>query len=147
MQAFVGGDKLKKIIEDIKKKAANTVMKVGILEGATNSEGDSIPEYAAELTFGKWPFMQRTVSKHAKEWSNNVADLIENQNWDFAAALQVVGDIASKDMQDMIQKFPKSPPNSEATIAIKKAGGYNPFDQPLLHTGDMLRAVSFEVDE
>lgn len=144
--AIVGGNKLKDILKEIKEKASKTTLKVGVLEGATNSKGDSIPQYAAELTFGRWPFMQRTVQQHGKEWSNQVAHSITNLNWEFENALTVVGDIASKDMQDNIQTYPKSPPNSEATIERKKALGYNPFDQPLVESGDMLRAISFEVD-
>lgn len=145
--ALEGGKKLKEVLKEIKEKAANTTMKVGILEGATNKDNESIPQYAAELTFGRWPFMQTTVQKHGKDWVAQVAHLLSGQNWNFVDALNVVGDIASKDMMNVVNKYPKSPPNSPATIAIKKAGGYNPFDQPLIHTGEMIRAISFGVDE
>ena len=149
--ALEGGIKLKALLEEIKKKASNTQLKIGILEGATSSDGESLAARAASNEFGDGvpprPFMRNTSRAHGKDWSNMVAHLLSGQNWDFTAALTVVGDIASKDMQNMIQKYPKAPPNAPSTIAIKKEGGYNPFDQPLVHTGDMLRAVSFEVDE
>jgi hypothetical protein len=142
--------KLDKLLKEIKSKAENTQLNIGILEGATNSEGESVAAYAADNEFGgsapPRPFMRMTADKHGKEWTNQVGHLIQNQNWDFEAALQVVGDIASKDMMEMIQTFPKAPPNSDATIARKKALGYTPSDQPLIESGDMIRAVSFEVE-
>jgi len=142
---------LDKLLKDIKAKAANTELRVGILEGATNSEGDSIAAYAADNEYGGTapprPFMRNTATKHGQEWSKQVAGLIQGQNWDFKSALQVVGDIASKDMMEMIQTYPKAPPNSDATIARKKELGYNPHDQPLIESGDMIRAVSFEVTD
>lgn len=149
--ALTGGGKLDKLLKEIKEKAANTELKVGVLEGATNSKGDSVAAYAADNEFGgsapPRPFMRMTAQKHGKDWSKSVASLIQNQNWDFADALQVVGDIASKDMMEMIQTYPKAPPNSPSTIARKKALGYNPYDQPLIESGDMIRAISFEVTE
>lgn len=151
MATFPGSSKLDKLLKEIKSKAANTELRVGILEGATNSEGDSIAAYAADNEYGGTapprPFMRTTATKHGKEWSTQVAHLIQNQNYEFADALQIVGDIASKDMMEMIQTYPKAPPNSEATIARKKALGYNPYDQPLIESGDMIRAVSFEVTD
>lgn len=146
---LTGGDKLREKLKSISEKARDTRLKIGILEGATNSEGESIAAYATDNEFGgsapPRPFMRTTSKKHGKDWAKQVGHLIEGLDYDFESALQIVGDIASKDMQEVTQTWPKSPPNSPKTIAIKKEGGYNPYDQPLIHTGDMVRAISFEV--
>ncbi len=149
--SFQGGSTLKKLLEEMKKKAANTTLRVGVLEGATNSAGESIPEYATRNEYGDGvlprPAMRNTSKAKGKSWSKDVARLVKANNYDFAGALTIVGDIASKDIQESIQTYPKDPPNSPSTIAKKKAEGYNPYDQPLVHTGDYLRSISFEVEE
>lgn len=149
MDSITSGKKLEKLLKEIKAKAANTELQIGVLEGATSSDGESLAERAADNEYGgdgpPRPFMRMTANKHGKEWTKQVGHLISNQNWDFVDALTVVGDIASKDMMDMVQHFPKNPPNSPDTIARKKEAGYNPFDQPLIETGDMVRSISFRV--
>ena len=81
MDSIIGGKKLEQLLKEIKEKAANTELKIGILEGATNSKGDSIAGYAADNEFGgsgpPRPFMRMTAKKHGKEWSDKVAHLIQ----------------------------------------------------------------------
>lgn len=151
MPIVLGSTKIDELLKEMKEVAANTELKIGILEGSTTPEGQSIPEYAFENEYGgaapPRPFMRTTSRTHGKEWSKKVASLIEGLNYNFSDALQVVGDIASKDMQQTIQTWPKMPPNSPKTIARKKALGYNPYDQPLVASGEMLRSIHFEVTD
>jgi len=151
MPTILGSTKIDKLLEEIKSKAANTELRLGFLEGSTDENGESMPQRAFDNEYGaNGPprgFMRTTAKVHGKEWAKKVGHLIENQKWDFVDALQVVGDIAVKDMQETIQTWPKSPPNSPKTIARKKAAGWNPYDQPLVASGNMTRATSFEVKE
>lgn len=145
-----GGEKLDKILSDLQEKAGSKAgLNIGILEGATNSDGVSIAFYGMLQEYG-WkyaapkPFLRTTANAKAKDWVKQIAHLIKG-DFDFISALQVVGDIASKDVQDTIQTWPNDPPNKETTNKRKMAEGYG--SQNLVHKGDMLRSISFEVVE
>ena len=82
MAIFPGSSKLDKLLKEIKDKAANTELRVGILENATDEDGNSIAEYATDNEYGAKapprPFMRNTAKKHGREWSRQVAHLIQN---------------------------------------------------------------------
>jgi len=145
-----GGEKLKSYIKGISNQG-NQQLKFGILEGATNSEGMSLATIMFWNEYGTKnipprPAVRTTVDSEKANWSNSLVTMMKAQhpNYDFEGAMEVIGDIASKDIQEAIQTW-SDPPNAPGTIASKKKKGYSPYDQPLVETGDMLRAVSYEV--
>lgn len=144
MVAIRGGERLaialSKLAENLSKPGT---LRVGFLEGSTSPDGESIPLRAALNEFGHGnvpprPFFRNMISAKSDEWPEGLAIALKANNYDAEKALEIAGHAIAGQLQASIKDF-TSPPLAQSTIDRK---GHS---QPLIETGDMIRAVDFEV--
>ena len=140
-------NRLKSIIARLGTKA---VLKVGILEGATTTDGQNIAQYAFWNEFGTKfsparPFMRQSVEKNKGRWLSVLKRALTGGK-NSKDSLYAVGEVARADVIDEIQNGTFTP-NAPRTIALKKAKGKTEPDHPLIDTGQMMKAVSYEVTD
>ena len=145
-----GGDKYKAFLAKMAQIAGG--VKAGILNNATTTDGKSIAEYAVYNEFGTSriparPFMRTVAKEKPKQWVGEMVRHIRGRATDPAIwkqALGVAGESMKSDIKDSIQNR-SWVPNAPATIAAKKRKGKVEPDHPLMDTGQMISAVSYEV--
>ena len=145
-----GGDKYKKFLAKMSEIAGG--VKAGILNNATTTDGKSIAEYAVYNEFGTSriparPFMRTVAKEKPKQWIGEMVRHVRGRATDPAIwkqALGVAGESMKSDIKDSIQNGAWTP-NAEATQEAKKRKGKTEYDHPLMDTGQMIAAVSYEV--
>ena len=147
-----GGDKYKKFLAKMSEIAGG--VKAGILNNATTTDGKSIATYAAYNEFGgannhppSRPFMRTVAKERPKVWVGQMVAKIRGnatkpEAW--KGALVLAGESMKADIKDSIQNGAWTP-NAEATVNAKRRKGKVEPDHPLMDTGQMLAAVSYEV--
>lgn len=90
------------------------------------------------------PFMRTTVAQKKGEWAKNAARLMTGHPQGAEAALQIMGDIMSKDIQATMETI-VPPPLKPSTVAAKRRRGKSKPEQTLIDSGAMQEAVAFEV--
>ena len=150
--SMTGGEKYKKFLAKLGEIAGG--VKAGILNGATTTDGKSIAEYAAYNEFGgannhppSRPFMRTVAKERPKVWVGKMVAKIRGnatkpEAW--KGALVLAGESMKSDIQYSIQAGTWTP-NAPATVAAKQRKGKVEPDHPLIDTGQMLAAVSYEV--
>lgn len=148
-----GGDKWKKALTPYVKGDGTTV-KVGILEGATYSgetapAGTLVAPIAAIHEFGGGDvparsFMRSTVEREQGEWIKAAVAYLKKNPAKVRQAFMLVGELASKAMQEAIE-WGIDPPLAEETIARKRKRGKQNPDTPLIDTGTLQESISYEV--
>lgn len=122
-------------------------LRVGILEGATNTEtGEKIAPYAAKNEYGapgipSRPFMRATVDAKQNIWPKNIAASLRAGR-DIMQAIELVGTRMADDIQETI-KSSMPPPNSPETLLRKRADVAG--KGTLIDTSSMLLAIDYEV--
>jgi len=147
-----GGDKYKKFLAKIAEIAGG--VKAGILNNATTTDGKSIAEYAVYNEFGTSriparPFLRTVAKEKPKQWVGEMVRHIRGKATDPAIwkqALSVAGESMKSDIKDSIQKGNWTP-NAPATVRAKARKGKVEPDHPLIDTGQMIAAVSYEVTD
>lgn len=86
------------------------------------------------------PFMRHTVATHSKKWGRNLGEALIHTKYNVPRALALIGELIQGQVRESITQW-RDPPNSGVTAALK---GKN---KPLINTGQMLRAVDFQVLE
>lgn len=145
-----GGDKYKRFLDKMSEIAGG--VKAGILNNATTTDGKSIAEYAVYNEFGTSriparPFMRTVAKEKPRQWIGEMVRHVRGGATDPAVwkqALGVAGESMKSDIKDSIQNGAWAP-NAPATIAAKKRKGKVEPDHPLIDTGQMIAAVSYEV--
>ena len=145
-----GGDKYKKFLAKMAEIAGG--VKAGILNNATTADGQSIPTYAVYNEYGTKniparPFMREVAKEKPKVWIGTMVGHIRNRAADPQAwkdALGKAGEQMEKDIKNSIQNGSWNP-NAPSTVAAKARKGKTEPDHPLIDTGQMLAAVSYEV--
>ena len=140
-----GGDKWKAYLERLAQKAE---LRAGVLEGATNTEGQKVAEYAAYNEFGTSriparPFMRTTLQEQRGEWVQGLGRLLASHGPE--QALHFVGrrmedDIRTKILSNM------APANAPSTVARKnkeEAGRAG----TLVDTGALAKSISYEISK
>ena len=147
-----GGKKYKRFLEKVGEIAGG--VKAGILNGATTTDGKRIAEYAAYNEFGgannrppSRPFMRTVAKERPKVWVGKMVAKIRGnatkpEAW--KGALVLAGEQMKSDIQYSIQAGTWKP-NARATIEAKRRKGKVDPEHPLIDTGQMLAAVSYEV--
>jgi len=136
--------KLEEVLSGIAKKLSNEkTLRVGFLEGSTYPDGTSVPMIAAFNEFGTGhspprPFFRNMIAAKSKEWGPAMAKLLEANNYDATATLNLTGEAIKGQLQQSINDL-VSPPLAPSTIARKG------FDKPLIDTSVMINSVDFEV--
>ena len=165
-----GGDKWRKALGRL---AQDKVMKVraGVLEGATNTEGKSVAQYAAYNEFGAMvrvtpkmkaffryrfgvnlkkdvlviparPFMRTTLENHRQEWVNMVAAALKAGILP-EDVLEKIGRRMEQDIQATIMSN-MEPKNSDLTTKIKNEQESGRAGT-LFNTGTLFKAIKHEV--
>jgi hypothetical protein len=148
-----GGDKYKKFLAKMAEIAGG--VKAGILHNATTTDGKSIAEYAVYNEFGTYgrnkiparPFMRTVAKEKPRQWIGEMVRHVRGRATDPAIwkqALGVAGESMKSDIKDSIQNGAWTP-NAESTQEAKKRKGKAEYDHPLMDTGQMIAAVSYEV--
>ena len=148
--SMTGGEKYKKFLAKLGEIAGG--VKAGILNGATTTDGKSIAEYAAYNEFGTRniparPFMRTVAKERPKVWVGKMVNQIKGratQPEAWKGALVLAGESMKSDIQYSIQAGTWTP-NAPATVAAKQRKGKVEPNHPLIDTGQMLAAVSYEV--
>lgn len=145
-----GGKKWKKTLSDLAKMKMG--VKAGVLGGATTTDGKSIAEYAIYNEFGTQyipprPFLGDTAKRKGKDWAHVLeatakGDSTKPETWE--RALVLTGETMKAHIQQNIQQGSWIP-NAQSTIRAKAAKGKVESDHPLIDTGQMLAAISYEV--
>lgn len=144
-----GGDKFRGVLAKI--AAQHVGVKAGILAGATTADGQKVAQYAAWNEFGTRhiparPFMRNTVSNSAGEWKQLLTGQLSAHPDGAKAAMFIIGERMSEDIKSTIQAGDFTP-LAEQTVERKMKAGKKEPGTPLIDTGTMLKAVSYEVVE
>lgn len=149
-----GGAALKKLLAEAREKGAeDLLLRVGFLEGSTHtskSESGKIVPTAQVAAWNEYgdpergrvprPFFRNMVREKSPRWGNGLANLIKLNQGDLHAAMAMMGEGIAGQLRHSINEF-TDPPLKQATV---KAKG---FSKPLIDTGEMLRAVDYELLE
>lgn len=152
MSNLRGGAALKKYLSDAQRKAgAGMLLRVGFLEGSTHTSkspnGEIVPT-AQVAAWNEWgdpdkgrpprPFFRQMVAEKKSGWGKSMANLLKENGGNLSDMMDAMGVGISGQLQHSINEF-DDPPLKPATIRAKG------FAKPLIDTGEMLRAVDFEV--
>ncbi len=147
VRVLSGGVNLERKLAEIARglKRGGTV-RVGFLEGATYSDGTSVPMVAAINEFGApsrgqppRPFFRRMVADKSAEWPAVIGQLLVSTGFDVDKTLNITGLKIGEQLQQSIIDL-VDPPLAESTVRAKE------FDKPLIDTSTMLNSVGYEVD-
>lgn len=94
-------------------------------------------EYGTKSTPAR-PFMRFTASKHAAKWGKQLGMALIHTKYNVEDALAIMGVTIQEQVRTSIRNW-RDPPNSGITAGLK---GKN---KPLIDSGQMLRAVDFQV--
>ena len=84
------------------------------------------------------PFFRTTIAAKSKQWGEKLGNALIATDYNGEAALRMLGQDVADDITRSIAEW-DSPPNAELTQRIKG------FDKPLVDSGDMQRAVDYEI--
>lgn len=141
---------LDKLIPGIASMKHDLRLKVGVLEGATNQEGESVAFYAAKNEFGteeipKRPAMRTTLRVHGPDYLDTLAWMLQTGS-DPEQVLRELCELIVGDMVEAIVTWTE-PPNSKEYADWKalhfnvKNGG----NAPLYLTGAYAGSIAYEV--
>lgn len=147
MATISGGAKLEKALAQIAENLSGpAAVKVGFFATATYPSGKPVAMIAAIHEYGApragippRPFMRPTIAKYGPTWPAAIAANLKATNYDATKTMTRVGLGVKGQIQQAIRDVVE-PPLKPATI--KRKG----FDKPLVHTGQMLKSVDFEVE-
>ena len=147
-----GGDKYQKLLAKMAEIAGG--VKAGILNNATTTDGKSIAEYAVNNEFGTSriparPFMRTVAKEKPQQWIGEMVRHVRGRATEPAVwkqALGLAGESMKSDIKDSIQNGNWTP-NAPATVKAKARKGKVEPDHPLIDTGQMIAAVSYEVTD
>lgn len=167
-----GGDRWRKALSRLAQDK-KIMVRAGVLEGATTTDGKSVAQYAAYNEFGTVipvtgkmkgffrhqfgvnlkkqviviparPFMRRTLENHRQAWVNGVAALLKESRSP-EDTLEHVGRRMADDIQAQIMSN-MEPENSVLTKKIKNEQESGRAGT-LVNTGTLVRAISYEVEK
>jgi hypothetical protein len=141
-----GGDKVLSYLREQGERLSKAhEVSVGFLEGATEADGTSTATVAFINEFGApaanipaRPMMRMTIRRKSSTWGKLLQAALKQSGGDSAAALAIVGAKIKAQIQESIDRGGWQR-NAPSTVASKGK------DTPLVDTGDMLRAVDYEV--
>ncbi len=128
-----GGDRLDKVLTELGKKVASaTQVDVGFLEDKTYPDGTPVAMVAAIQEFGApkagippRPFFRNMVKKDSGGWGKDLADLLEQHDYDAKKVLALMGvKIVAQLEQSIIDT--NDPPLSPVTLMLRKMKKDNP---------------------
>ena len=153
-----GTDNLKNFVKKLKEQLQDSILEVGFLdsENATKAAQNEYGGYfkvdadykekalkkgvhlSDYIGIPARPFMQNSIKSYASAWGKQLAAQIPEQEYNIKKALGILGTRMVADVKNTI-KDGSYIENSPQTIKIKG------FDKPLIDTGAMLNAVTYEI--
>lgn len=128
---------------------------IGVLEGSTAASGKKIAEYAYYNEYGTEniparPFLRHSIAVHNKEWSKEFTRrirfyLARRASNPIDNALYAVGELAHKEVQEIIKLTSFTPRLKPATVEAKKRKGHANPEHTLIGEGDLMEAISYEL--
>lgn len=117
---------LESVLEDIARKLETaTFVKVGFLEGAKYPDDTSVPMVAAIQNFGApaagippRPFFTNMVKEKSPTWGKSLGNILKNNGYDAASALDEMGEIIQHQLQAAIVHT-DSPSLSPVTVMLR----------------------------
>lgn len=150
-------DGLRKKIREAADEIRKIHVKVGILDGGTYPGTDmTVAEVAAYHEFGtsKTPqrsFLRKTVSEKGYEWRRTIGGVARQGvlSTRIPDLMAMLGSEASLDVQETLNSGNAGPPALKPeTVRRKTAMGYGVHaETPLVLTGQLMRAISYEVSK
>lgn len=138
-------------LAEIAKSMGGGQVSVGFMEGATYPDGTPVAAVAFWNEFGKpvhsgngdysqlpRPFFRQMIAKESPGWGHKMAKLAKATDYNGPRVLALMGEDIAAALDQSITDF-TSPPLAPSTVAAKG------FEKPLIDTGDMKRAISYEV--
>ena len=101
------------------------------------SETYTIGEYTVNIP--PRPFLRNTINENSAHWVQQIASLLQANNYDAKKVLRLMGPEIVGQVQASIEKM-QDPPNAPSTVAKKG------FNNPLIDSGKMRREVNYEVE-
>lgn len=128
-----GGAALEKRLNDMAAKLGKSVeLRVGYLEGSTDTDGTSLPMIAAIQEFGApavgippRPFFRPMIAAKSPQWGNQLAGLLQSNDMDPVKALGQMGEGIKGQLEDSILDV-TSPPLSPVTLLLRERFGNTP---------------------
>lgn len=146
VKSLQGSEKVMQALEEIAKKMGGGGVSIGFMGGATYPDGTPVAAVAFWNEFGDpannrppRPFFREMIEAESPAWPKTMARLAKATDYDGEKVLGLMGEDIGGGLQQSINEF-TTPELAEST---KKAKG---FDKPLIDTHDMIRAVSYQVN-
>lgn len=146
MATFKGGDKLEALLRGTAQKLVDgKLLRVGFLETEKYPDGTNVAQVAFWNEYGTKtspprPFFRQTIAAKSDKWGAALGANLAANGYDTTKALKLVGTGIKDQITKSIVDF-ASPGNAPYTIAQKG------FDKPLVDTGQMQRAVGFDIKD
>lgn len=143
MSGLSGGSAMQAHLASIAKRIQDAgILRVGFLEGATYSDGTSVPEVAAKNEYGAKgvpmrPYFRTMIKNKKANWAVSIGQVLANNNYDIDATWQLMGEGIKGQLQTSIRDW-TTPQNSQKTIDRKG------FNKPLVDSGHMLQSVDYD---
>lgn len=139
VKAFSGGAKLDALLRDMAKKVSKPgTLRVGFLEGSTETDGTSTPMIAAIQEFGApkagippRPFFRTMIAAKSPDWGKALGTILKADDYDATKALGQMGMGIKGQLQQSIIDT-SAPPLSPVTLMLRKMRSE---DQGLVVTG------------
>lgn len=135
--------------EIVKRVGGGAHVNVGFFETETypagKSDGAPIPVAQAAFwneygttTAPERHFVRSMIEKRSPRWGVALGNALRKTDYDAHMSLSIMGEMMQGQMRKSIQEW-TDPPNADSTVARKG------FNKPLIETGQMLRAVDYQV--
>lgn len=140
-----GGAALHAKLAEIAERMGGGAVKVGFMEGATYPDGTPVPAVAFWSEYGNGkspprPFFRRMIAKESPTWADKMARMAMASGNDGKRVLALMGEDIGAALQQSITEL-TDPPLAQSTIDAKG------FDKPLIETGNMVRSITYQVDD
>lgn len=128
----------------------DVTLKVGVMDGATNKDGESVAFYASKNEFGttripKRPALRTTLDNGAQKYVNFIASQLKGGGRSLPDIMTILGARIQGDIVIAISNW-QNPPNAPSTVA-RKLKLYNVGNKPLYMTGAYAKSITYRVDE
>ena len=172
---ITGGDKLDKVLADFAKKlgSGKIELKVGFFDTETYPNGTHVAQVAFWNEYGKTgtpprPFFRRMIRKNVANWGGQMAKIMKATDYDAEQSLNFMGDLMQGQLRQSIAELtePKLSPVTVMLRGMRSQGvkitgatvgqaaarvaqgktNYGASDKPLVDTGQMYRAVNYQVE-
>jgi hypothetical protein len=143
--------KILDFLEQVGKALESKQVKVGFVDGATYTDGESVAQVAADNEWGDpaarrppRPFFRNAISAKSGEWADSVGRGVR-AGINTSQVLEVVGAQIRGDVQESIATL-MEPALAPLTIELRKERG-NQSTKPLVDKKVMIGDVNYEVGD